>query len=129
MKSLLFLKHVLFTCSILEELETHGEKVGHWAWWVFPTEKEGFSEPAPKSAVSYTTAPLLLQHAPPEWKLVLEKVLELSDASQGGIRRVLPAIDHDRVRYFALFWKEVADTPDVNAQWVRDLALKFEAAF
>ena len=28
-----------------KELEKYEKKITHWAWWAWPTEKEGFSEP------------------------------------------------------------------------------------
>ena len=34
---------------IVEELEAHGEKRSHWAWWAFPTELCGASEPPPET--------------------------------------------------------------------------------
>jgi hypothetical protein len=114
---------------ILEELRRHKCKQGHWAWWVFPTEKEGFCEPSPKTAVTMATAPLLLMRCPREWREVLETLLSLSKESDRGIRGVLPGVDHDRVRYFAAFWKDKPDTEGVDASWIRELALEFETAF
>jgi len=43
--------------QIVQELQAHGRKVSHWAWWVFPTEKAGASEPVPKTCVTRATAP------------------------------------------------------------------------
>lgn len=123
------------TSRILEELHQNGRKQSHWAWWIFPTEKEGMCEPPPKTAVTKTTAPLLLKHAPPEWRLVLELLLELSEASLreggAGLKSILPYVDHDRVRYFATFWKHIPDqssSEGVDGGWIRDIALQFEAA-
>ena len=59
--------------------------------------------------------------------MVLEKVLDLAESTPGGINSVLPYIDHDRVRYFALFWKHVASTEYVDTKWIRDLAVRYEA--
>jgi hypothetical protein len=66
---------------------------------------------------------------------VLEKILQLAGSSPGGIRSVLPRIDHDRVRYFAAFWTRPdldLDPPGLgggSTEWIRDLALQFQAAF
>mmetsp|Transcript_11114 Transcript_11114/g.18165 ORF Transcript_11114/g.18165 Transcript_11114/m.18165 type:complete len:175 (-) Transcript_11114:89-613(-) len=114
---------------ILDELQQNKRKIGHWAWWVYPTTKEGMCEPPPKTAVTVTTAPLLLKHAPEEWRQVLEMVLQLAEECNRGIRGVLPGIDHDRVRYFAAFWKDVQDCDGLDASWMRSLALQYEAAF
>ena len=61
----------------LRDLEENGQKTGHWAWWAWPTEKEGFSEPPPRTAVTRDSAAELIERAPIEWRLVLEKVCEL----------------------------------------------------
>ena len=65
----------------LRDLERTGCKQGHWAWWAWPTEKEGFSEPHPPTAVTAATAPELLRSAPPVWREILEKVCELIEPS------------------------------------------------
>ena len=90
---------------ILEELERHRRKVSHWAWWVFPTEMPGASEPPPATAVSAATAGELLQRAPPAWRRCLEEVCNLaeSEAFSSGrlsLHTVLPVIDHGRVQHF-----------------------------
>jgi len=96
---------------VLAELEAHGCKVGHWAWWVFPTEKPGFSEPPPATAVSPGTAHALLERAPPSWRLVLEQICSLSRAQPQGIQGVLPPMDLPRVKYFVKFWSSVPERP------------------
>jgi hypothetical protein len=90
---------------ILRELETSGRKVGHWAWWVFPTELPGASEPPPATAVSAATARELVTRAPSGWRLCLEQVCSLVEtaALAGGrlsLNGVLPYIDHGRVEFF-----------------------------
>lgn len=97
----------------LQELEVHGRKVSHWAWWAFPTEMAGMSEPAidgVKTRVTKETAPELLRLAPPSWIAVLEKICELVTAN-GSLIGVLPAIDHGRVKFFVLFWETVEEKP------------------
>jgi len=63
---------------ILEELRKNGRKTSHWAWWVFPTEKEGFSEPSPTTCVTPNTAEELLERAPDTWRLCLEEIAALA---------------------------------------------------
>ena len=93
---------------ILRELEDNGEKTSHWAWWAFPTELCGASEPYPETRVTPDTAAALVAKAPAEWRLVLERVCDLSEA-RGAL--VLPAIDHGRVAFFVAFWGGRAATP------------------
>jgi len=66
------------------------------------------SEPGPGTAVTTTTAPLLIADAPSEWRLVLELVAQLVEADGPA---VLPNIDHGRVEHFVLFWENIAAAP------------------
>ena len=101
--------------QIVQELQAHGRKVSHWAWWVFPTEKAGASEPVPKTCVTRATAPMLLRRAPPEWRQALETICALVEANGGDLGAVLPHIDHPRVKKFVEFWGGVpADNDDAE---------------
>ena len=53
-------------CSdVLNELETNGRKKKHWAWYIFPTQRIGNSDPL-NTYLSEETAEMLLQVAPKE---------------------------------------------------------------
>jgi predicted NAD-dependent protein-ADP-ribosyltransferase YbiA (DUF1768 family) len=93
---------------IVNELQVHGRKTSHWAWWVFPTEKPGMSEPKPVTAVTRTNAPDLFKRAPHAWQEALELIVELGEKK--GLHDILPDIDHPRVNYFVDLFSEV-DTP------------------
>ena len=95
----------------LGELRRHGRKTSHWAWWAFPTEKSGYSEPEPKTYVTCATAPLLLSEAPDEWRQVLELVADLVSGDR-SIHDVLPPIDHGRILFFIKFWRQQRCAPD-----------------
>ena len=70
---------------IVEELEAHGEKRSHWAWWAFPTELCGASEPPPETCVTEELAPVLLERGPLGlWRRALELVCDRSEA-RGGL--------------------------------------------
>jgi len=101
--------------KILAELELNRRKVSCWAWWVFPTEMPGASEPPPATAVSAVTAFALLRRAPPSWRGCLEKVSALAEEQASGgrptLRNVLPPIDHGRVDYFVKFWRGIKNRP------------------
>ena len=88
---------------IVEELEAHGEKRSHWAWWCFPTDMCGNSEPLPKTKLSSPAAAreLLVRGPVADWRKALELICELSEAKG---RLVLPAADHGRVASFVSFW-------------------------
>jgi hypothetical protein len=93
---------------IVHELRTHGRKTSHWAWWVFPTEKPGMSEPKPVTAVTRTNATMLFTRAPHAWQEALELIVELGE--KNGLNSILPDIDLPRVNYFIDLFSEV-DTP------------------
>lgn len=93
---------------IVHELQVHGRKTSHWAWWVFPTEKPGMSEPKPATAVTRENAKDLFKRAPRAWQEALELIVELGEKK--GLHEILPDIDHPRVNYFVDLFSEV-DTP------------------
>ena len=100
----------------LRDLEENGQKTGHWAWWAWPTEKEGVSEPPPRTAVTRDSAAELIERAPIEWRLVLEKVCELVGRKERGFNGVIPSIDWNRIHFFVEFWNTVPESPS----WLKD---------
>lgn len=108
--------------GVLRELQQNGRKTSHWAWWAFPTEKEGFSEPPPRTALTPDTAKELLELAPAEWRQVLELLAVLVD--ENGID-VLPTIDHGRVKFFSKFWTSLDGSPP----WMLHVCQVFQKAF
>ena len=89
----------------LTEIE-NGKKTSHWAWWAFPTEKEGNSEPFPKTAVTDENAQLLLDNAPSIWKKLLLKIAE--KVIKGHMIKDIFFLDIDigRIRNFLTFWNK-----------------------
>eukprot|EP00929_Paragymnodinium_shiwhaense_P015293 TRINITY_DN123364_c0_g1_i1.p1 TRINITY_DN123364_c0_g1~~TRINITY_DN123364_c0_g1_i1.p1 ORF type:complete len:230 (+),score=35.65 TRINITY_DN123364_c0_g1_i1:65-691(+) len=101
--------------KIKAELEEHGQKVGHWAWWVFPTDQEGKCDPARTKVTTANAVPLCQNPSTARlWQEVLEKICELVEKSG---TRVLPKRDHGRVFWFVSFWRKVEDAP----QWMKDV--------
>ena len=107
---------------IVKELEAHGEKRSHWAWWCFPTDMCGNSEPLPKTKLSSPAAAVeLLARGPvADWRKALELICELSEAKG---RLVLPAADHGRVASFIPFWEGLEFTP----AWLTVVLRRLEA--
>ena len=94
-------------CSdVLNELETNGRKKKHWAWYIFPTQRIGNSDPL-NTYLSEETAEMLLQVAPKEWQLCLEKIIELTEKNNNKLLEVLPIIDILRVNEFIIFWENI----------------------
>ena len=106
--------HFIFLCTkqkkhfkrILDELRKHQKKVGHWSWWVFPTELAGRSEPLPPTRVTMDNAYRLFMEGSPLWKDILELICDLIDKKT--ISTVIPSrLDQDRVESFVRFWVDV----------------------
>lgn len=108
---------------IVEELKKNRRKTSHWAWWVFPTEKPGFSEPEPATAVTRTNAGDLLTRAPPDWQASLELIVDLCEQNGRGLHDILPAIDHPRVGYFVELFSDMDDMP----VWLREVVTRLKA--
>ena len=102
--------------TALDQLNRTGKKSGHWAWWAFPTNREGNSEPSPKTRVYASTAKYIIDNAPYVWRQILEKVCQLVEKSS---IYVLPHIDHGRVKFFAKQWLDCPSTP----HWLRKVCV------
>merc|ERR1712187_257782 len=107
--------------DIKAELENNGRKTSHWAWWVFPTELPGASEPPPETYVTPATAHRLFDggSCANEWREVLEQICALTETNG---QTVLPSIDHGRVHYFIKFWSTSPVAPD----WMRMVVTRLE---
>lgn len=103
----------------LGELTTSGRKSSHWAWWAWPTTKEGASEPSPKTAVTPASACAVFAHAPAVWQQVLEKVCDLARANGNSINGVIPSIDHGRIYYFVQFWQGICMSKGCCPSWFK----------
>jgi hypothetical protein len=96
--------------GILSELQTQKRKTSCWAWWVFPTEKEGMCDPV-ATRVTRATATMLVRNPSTvhKWQQVLETICDLVEGK--GIT-ILPRIDHGRVHWFIKFWLHLEASPD-----------------
>jgi hypothetical protein len=97
--------------GILDELIQHGEKISCWAWYIFPTKLKGKSD-TEETYVTIDTAQILLEFAPYEWCLCLEKIIKLAIDKKYKLNQVLPSIDIDRVNFFVDFWKNIPNKPE-----------------
>jgi DNA ligase-1 len=102
-----------------------GTKTSHWAWWAFPTEKTGFSEPVLKNNIKTKLTPetfkLFLINLPKPWINLMQKVIEKIEEGYRVID-LFPEIDHDRINYFIIFFlKNLDKNPDLpNWKLVKD---------
>ena len=93
--------------GILEDVRAAGPqnyvKNSHWAWYVWPTTKEGISDPL-NTAVKGVADVVFVLGAPTlgTWTALLE-VLAAALRARGS-RRVFPSIDHGRIEFFLREW-------------------------
>lgn len=90
------------------DLKTNNKKTGHWIWWVFPTEKEGASQPGEKTVMNARIFRYLVEyfpHAYDIWMALLESIHDM--AAEYGKRHPNPlnkvissGEDLGRIRYF-----------------------------
>ena len=74
----------------LQEIQA-GYKQTCWAWWAFPSDRTGKSEPRLNGLVtclSETTALSLIDQPPQDWRPVLEEIADT------GWQTLLPTVDH-----------------------------------
>ena len=106
----LIMKQRQYCHKILNELRTTGKKTTHWAWWIFPTERSGVSEPLPKTCVSRRQIPMLLNRAPPEWQQVLELIGKLAKPPN-RLGNVIPSEDYGRINAFCKLFQNHPKSP------------------
>ncbi len=97
--------------GILKELIDKRKKKGHWAWWVWPTEREGRSEPHDSrggSSVTLQCIPYPLENTDVEkWTEILHFLNVL--IAEHGFGTVIPGIDHGRIGGFLKLFLSVDD--------------------
>lgn len=92
--------------GILANVRTAGPryvKSGHYAWWVWPTTKEGLND-ARRTAVlnASDVAYVLGGPAAGVWTQLLDAFAQLLESRRD--RRCFPTIDHGRIDYFCIEW-------------------------
>jgi len=107
----------------VEELKTHSRKISHWAWWAFPTEKAGFSEPGTKTYLTDSTIGLYLENFPRVFKKVLIEIYNLMVNKGLSLREIIPPIDIDRVKFFIKFFREHV-RGEINFAWLQKILNK-----
>ena len=122
--SRLLKKQELILEKIKKRLTKQRRKTGHWIWWVFPTTKEGASEPTPSTKLSnLQQVKHLIDLAPSEWREVLELLADLID-EKNDLEFVIPTIDHKRIGYFIRLFRKLPknETP----LWLITVLTRFE---
>ena len=114
--------------NILDDLQENGRKTGHWAWYVWPTEKLGVSEPFPRSSIAPTDVELFLSQANlAQWSTILRLISELLEHAH-SCSEIIPIIDHGRIEFFFLFWQRNSSLLEKHIDF-RDAIIKFKTVF
>ena len=93
---------------ILKELKEHRCKRSHWAWYVWPTEKKGFSELPPRTCLALDDVGAFLESCDIRmWTEILVLINKLIK-EQGSPELVIPRIDFGRIIYFFSFFLDKA---------------------
>ena len=104
--------------KILKELKEKGKKVGHWAWWVWPTSKPGDYEPSPKTYIKPNLIGALLGRTNVElWTNIFIQINII-----GGIKN-MPIIDQGRIGYFI---KEFLEADEFTKTYYSDFFSQVE---
>ena len=110
--------------EISDKLDTNNGKIGHYAWWIWPTYYPGPSELSwvspPSKQSSYLTQnedelrEFMKQAKISEWTKILNKFTELMKANGTS---VIPDIDHERIPNFYDFFLH-GIVKDINGKFI-----------
>ena len=83
-------------------------KHSHWAWYVWPTDKVGMSDPRETGLHSADDVKFVLSHVATvaDWTAILKAIARVLEAQ--GNRRSIPPIDHGRIAGFLNEWQQDA---------------------
>ena len=96
-------------------MDTGRQKQHDWAWWIFPTDLEGKSEPDPKSKI--TTGTILLLFSNSNFMSIHALLYDTLSKTSQKIYNLFPTIDHDRIVYFWRQFKTIyipTENSDIN---------------
>ena len=105
--------------NILRSIETVGpakyRKSDHWAWYVWPTTKVGYSDPKETACVDAHDIEYVLacEETRATWTSILDSLTACLHAQQR--KSFLPSIDHGRIDYFVKEWVDDMHAPLVAA--------------
>ena len=105
--------------KILANIEAAGpanyRKTDHWAWYVWPTTKVGFSDPKETACVDARDIDYVLtcEETRSTWTLILDILTACLHTQQ--CKSFLPSIDHGRIDYFVKEWVDATHAPLVAA--------------
>jgi uncharacterized protein (DUF1810 family) len=122
-------KQQMYLPTAINELVQNGYKQSHWAWWAFPIDKPGGSEPKPKTYLTTHTALLYLNNPSSEWKELLNQIVTTITKYRRPIADIFPNIDHARIKTFITFFKKIITLQKKKSLWLSKILDKMETNF
>ena len=111
--------------SATKELIQKRRKTSHYAWWSFPTERRGLSEPNPKTYLTVDSALLLLKSPPLEWKTYLNEVVNIIKNDNKTIKEIFPSSDIRRIEGFIILFEYVINKQKRKSAWLKKILIIF----
>ena len=122
-------KQIQFLPAATKEILDKRKKNSHYAWWSFPTERKGMSEPNPKTYLTVDTALLFLKSPAKEWKDYLNEVVNIIKEDKKTIKDIFPHSDIGRIEGFITFFENVISKQKRKSRWLLNILKIFRKNF
>lgn len=129
MINLLIQKQNHYLPKALRELQLNQRKSSHWAWWSFPTNRQGTSEPEPKTCLSLSAAGKYLINPPLIWKQLLAVIIVIIKKNKKKVSDIFPSVDHGRIKAFIVFFRQVIYHQHQKSKWLSIILDQLETNF
>ena len=129
MINLLIQKQNHYLPKALKELQLNQRKSSHWAWWAFPTNRPGRSEPHPKTCLTMSAAGSYLIKPPLIWKHLLEEVILIIKTKKKRVSDIFPSADYGRIKEFIIFFRQVIHHQQQKSKWLSIILDQLETNF
>ena len=122
-------KQIKYLPEATKELIEKRRKISHYAWWSFPTERKGMTEPNPKTYLTVNTALLFLKSPAKEWKMYLNEVVNVIKKDKKRIKDIFSHSDIGRIKEFIIFFEYVIHKQKRKSRWLLNILTVFRNNF
>ena len=81
----------------LNEMYLTCKPLSNWFWWTFPSFKIDQNHPEPRFHFNYENMLHYLDSHPPEWKLILRRIIKTLHFLRLPLIRIFPSICHKHI--------------------------------
>lgn len=96
--------------NIITELRINQKKIGHWAWWIFPTEQSGSSDKIHTYVTAKTSNSFLNSIDIEKWKTCINLVIDILKIDKSSLHN-----DIGRIENFCNFWSDARNVKKLDA--------------